>query len=504
MPDLLRAAALLAIALVSQPAHAQWMKSRRDLQHEAAQRNAPVQIALRPESAPLPMRTFKVRIYATSDHRALVFQWTNRIRNLVERVNHTLARWPRVRFEIEEVRPWEHDSSGENLKQLLGELEALDPGTDVDWVIGLGGALSTMPDSIDAIGMARLFGRHFVMRSADSIAEENLFRETFDELSAEERTRLTEARKAHRELIIFLHEWAHTLGLIHAQHYDRIMNPSYTRDQFGMSETDARLVEIGLDARGDLPRWRRALQPIVEDAPDADWDPRDRQLLTTWVHPQSANVAPQSTNVAPQPERASKASTAALFELAASQLRDHADADATMTRIEAELVRTPSSAGWRAAAGLRQQAMEPTLAIADAAHASRYEGEAMKSWSIRARRRWAIPFDAGEHGLTPDHEGDYARTLTAGMQAITSKQLDGAEAALRALGAAYPLLPGPAILRCALALARHGRSKDLCHSAAARQEDAIFTQLLLADEAARAGNKKLAASLRLHAAELDE
>jgi hypothetical protein len=478
MQDLLtlRAAAVLALVLVTQPAHAQWMKSRRDLQHEAANRNAPVQIALRPESASLPMRTFKVRIYATSDHRALVFGWTNRIRSLVERVNHTLARWPRVRLEIEEVRPWDHDSSGENLKQLLGELVAIDPGTDVDWVIGLGGALSTMPDSIDAIGMASMFGRHFVMRAADSLAEENSFRETFDELSAAERTRLTEARKAHRELIIFLHEWAHTLGLVHAQHYDRIMNPSYTHDQAFMSETEARLLEIGLDARGDLPRWRRMLQPLAEDAPDADWDPRDRQLLATWAHS-------QSTNLAPQTEPAAKAPAAT---------------------VAGEPPRPATAAGWRAAAAQRQQAMEPTFAIAAAAHAGRYEGEAMKSWAIRARRRWAIPFDAAAQGLTPDHEGDYARTLTAGIQAVTARQLDRVEAALRTLDAAYPLLPGPAILRCALALARHARSQDLCRSAAARQEDAIFTQLLLAEEAARAGNKKLAASLRMRAAELDE
>jgi hypothetical protein len=59
-------------------------------------------------------------------------------------------------------------------------------------------------------------------------------------------------------------------------------------------------------------------------------------------------------------------------------------------------------------------------------------------------------------------------------------------------------------LRCALVLARHKPSKDACHEAAARQEDAIVTLRLLGEEAARAGNKKLASSLRARAAELDQ
>jgi hypothetical protein len=491
--------ALIALLLAAKPAQAQWMKSRRDLQHDAAIRNAPVQIGLRPESASTVPRTFKVRIYVTSDHRSQVFQWERHVRTLLEQVNRALARWPRVRLEIEDIRPWEHDSSGESLQQLLEELTALDRGKDVDWVIGLGGALSTVPASIDAIGVAPLCGRHFVMRESYDLAEEKSVRDTLDELPSDELTRLLDARKAHRGVVVFLHEWGHTLGLIHAQHFDRIMNPRYTRDQSRMSETEARLLEIGLDARDDLPRWRREVQPIADGEPDADWDPRDRQQLVAWARPRAADAAPQNGEAAP-------GRSASLFELAASQLRDHAyiDADATMARLEAELAKKFSSTGWHSAAELRQLALEPTFAIADAAHASRYEGEAMKAWSMRARRRWAIPFDAAEHGLTPDHEGDYARTFHNGMEAVTAQKLDGADAALRTLDAAYPLLPAPAILRCALALARHVRSDERCRNAAARMEDAISTQLLLADEAARAGQKKHAAELRKHAAELDE
>jgi len=50
-------------------------------------------------------------------------------------------------------------------------------------------------------------------------------------------------------VVVFLHEWAHTMGLIHAPREARIMNPAYDHTQSEMSETEARMIELALSAR---------------------------------------------------------------------------------------------------------------------------------------------------------------------------------------------------------------------------------------------------------------
>src|SRR5207248_261734 len=80
--------------------------------------------------------------------------------------------------EVTEVRRWDHDSAMP-LDRLLHELETVDPGRDVDLVVGLAVAVPTFPEQLHNLGMARQMGRHFVVRSLHDLAEYDLVRGAF-------------------------------------------------------------------------------------------------------------------------------------------------------------------------------------------------------------------------------------------------------------------------------------------------------------------------------------
>ena len=74
--------------------------------------------------------------------------------------------------------------------------------------------------SVHSIGWADYLSRHFVLRGMDDEQEFRAFEREFKLISARgARSGSTRDRKAHKEVVVFLHEWGHTLGLIH--HEDR-------------------------------------------------------------------------------------------------------------------------------------------------------------------------------------------------------------------------------------------------------------------------------------------
>ena len=105
----------------------------------------------------------------------------------------------------------------------------MDAGDDVDLVVGLVAALPVFPGSVDNIGMGKLFSKHMVMRSLHDLAEYDVVRSWFDTFTESEKEAILAARKLHKEQVIFLHEWAHTLGLIHVKREAGIMTRRTTR-----------------------------------------------------------------------------------------------------------------------------------------------------------------------------------------------------------------------------------------------------------------------------------
>jgi hypothetical protein len=165
---------VLAVFLMSEGmAGAQLLgpKYRSTRQREALAGLLPVAIDLGSSAAPRgEPQVFKLRVYASRDYRGQTFQWKARFERLVERVNHSIERWPGMRFVVVEARDWEVDAESASLTALLDTLAKQDPGKDVDWVVGLAPAVPVVPSAIHQLGIARPGGRHFILRSLHDLA----------------------------------------------------------------------------------------------------------------------------------------------------------------------------------------------------------------------------------------------------------------------------------------------------------------------------------------------
>jgi hypothetical protein len=280
-----------------------WMpqlpRTEHSYQNESARQMLPESLRLRGggagSSSAREPRVLRVRVYAANDFRRQTLGWQERFGRVLARVNALTRGWPGVRFEVVEWRNWEKDSTEPSMERLLDELAKADAGDDVDLVVGLVAALPVFPGSIDNLGMARMFSRHFVMRSLHELAEHDFLRKEYDALSEAEREALLAKRKVHKEQVVFLHEWAHTLGVIHAHRPGSIVNPHYDRAQTGFSDEEAELIEIALRHRaGDGPGWlggtREEFAAFLADHRDPAWEPRDRDWLVAAVTQKRAAV----------------------------------------------------------------------------------------------------------------------------------------------------------------------------------------------------------------------
>ncbi len=171
---------------------------------------------------PAPQRPLRIRILAARDYRAETLHHRQELERLVAALNRRTSS-PRVRFDLVEIRPWDRLSAQAPLGELVEDLEKREPGADVDWVVGIASALPLVPTS--NIGRARMFGKHFVLRSA--------------------------AFHQYSPALVFLHEWAHTLGAVHVTAPGSLMLPSYDVRAQTLDPVNALVVAAVLRARLD-------------------------------------------------------------------------------------------------------------------------------------------------------------------------------------------------------------------------------------------------------------
>jgi len=233
-----------------------WWGSHRNqhqVQSSYAKSLQPVQVAPAAPVAPRspdPMRTMRVRVYADSEYRVQVLHWKNKLDLLMRRVNEATEPLFGVELEIVDAHPWERVASPSNMGAMLEELEMLDPGDDVDWVIGFVTQLSDVSSDVHQLGMARPMSRHFVLRGMNDAEELEVLAKVLDQLDADEREKLYEARKRHKELTVFLHEWGHTLGALHVSDPTAILNTQYDNNVHSFAGPNFGLMEIALRYRG--------------------------------------------------------------------------------------------------------------------------------------------------------------------------------------------------------------------------------------------------------------
>jgi tetratricopeptide (TPR) repeat protein len=231
----------------------------------------------------------RVRVYADDDYRAQNPDHQAKIRLLMERASRLLEPTIGARLEVVQIRPWQRTGSDrQTLQDSLEQLEGLDPGHDVDLVVGMTSALSRLTLDLHELGRARLLGQHLVVRGLNDATEVRAFEQTFRTLSRQQRQSLYSRRKRHKEQVILLHEVAHALGGLHVTGERDILNPRYDHKIVSFARSNAMLMRAVARARlargpGAAEReWARALDFLRRNT-SLRWNEDERAQLVSLI-----------------------------------------------------------------------------------------------------------------------------------------------------------------------------------------------------------------------------
>ncbi|WP_426730119.1 hypothetical protein [Myxococcus faecalis] len=161
-----------------------------DYAREHAQTLAPAKLESTAKTTVGAVRKLRVRVYADSDYREQVVRWRSSIVSQLQRASAVVRGPLGVEFELESTREWAHRGVEGELGGSLSALELVDPGEGVDLVVGLVSTLKFYTASHHELGMARLFGRHFVIREMGNPDEVRAIMEALVHLPQDEQQTL--------------------------------------------------------------------------------------------------------------------------------------------------------------------------------------------------------------------------------------------------------------------------------------------------------------------------
>jgi tetratricopeptide (TPR) repeat protein len=470
-------------------AWAQLQQSEYQQQQEQAARYepAPLLAPSRPDGSG-PSAVIRARFYADDEYRSSSGggRWQDRVRGMLASLNKVVEPTFGVRFEAEGFRRWQRQGAGGALQPMLEELERLDPGPDVDWVIGLVSPLPLVSMSFHDLGGARVLGRHFVLRGMSSIAELDDFKKILPKLDQADREQLYSRRKLHKELSIFLHEWAHTLGALHVEDGTRIMGPGYSNRTSTFSAEDAGLIAAGLGARLEA-RGKEAvdwapLRKFVEDTP-GDWVRSERTQLLGQLKGADALAGSLATRAPTVPiPGLGPPGSLSLRRAPPPETGPGADARRLMARGQL-------TAASRLLAGADRSA----------------DVRAASAELLEARRRLGLPPAGKGFALPPESEEAYAAAIEDASRLMRARKLGEAQAVVERGLKKFAGVPGLLVLKCELLL-RQSRPRAAgkpCTDALAIMDDLPQAHYLLGCIHAETGQADRAITSLKRAIELD-
>jgi hypothetical protein len=324
---------------------------------------------------PTPVRVLRLRFWADADFRAATPRWRIKVRAWLGELGRTIGPTLAVTFEADRLDEWTREHPLASLDVALDELAAKDRGGDVDLVVGLVSALPLVATAQHHIGQARIGGKHLVMRGMGSAEDARTLYQLMPKAEPRRVEELYARRLLHKELSVFLHEWAHTLGAGHAPQPTDIMSPVYSPVASVFSLATLELMDAAITRRkapAEAPP-----RPAPRPAPPAVAEP------TT---PSGAHSA------------AAAAWVGRLLDRAAEQSRggDTAGARATLDEAadRADIVAPPGDAVWMAIAeaGLDAGALDTAArALARAGGGPRADAARQKLARARGAQRRARP-----------------------------------------------------------------------------------------------------------------
>jgi hypothetical protein len=231
-----RGGALVTLLLMMpSPAGAQWWNplSSGGNDDKWAQQLEPASFHFPDRNLQRRSRVLKFRFYADPDFRGLTPAWKIKTKAWLSQLTRMIEPALAVQFEAESLRTWDHHAALGGLADALEALAKQDPGADVDFVVGLVGALPAVTDDFHLLGMAHPPRRHFVLRAMGNVNDARQVYRLLEKSDVNRKEDLYARRVQHKELAIFLHEWAHALGVPHTGCGSNIMCPVYTPGQSG-------------------------------------------------------------------------------------------------------------------------------------------------------------------------------------------------------------------------------------------------------------------------------
>jgi hypothetical protein len=175
-----------------------------------------------------PVRVLKFRFWADRDFRGLTPAWKIKTRAWLSQMSRLLGPPLDVEFEGESFRTWDRQASNGSLSDALAALNKEDGGQDVDFVVGLIGALPVVSNDCQLLGQANGGRGHFVVRAMGNVGDARVVYALLPKTENEQKEDLYARRVQHKELGVFMHEWAHALGVGHGGCGGNIMCPVYT------------------------------------------------------------------------------------------------------------------------------------------------------------------------------------------------------------------------------------------------------------------------------------
>ena len=344
------------------------------------------------------------------------------------------------------------------------------------------------------------------MRGMDDEQEFRAFEREFTLIPAAERQRLYTDRKAHKEVVVFLHEWGHTLGLIHHEDRREIMNPAYDSEETQFSDFDkqivALVVERRLKAREEPFPEGAELSSLLATMPADEGSAEDRAHLIDLVRRRAA-AQPSGRRAGPSGRDGREGRDARDGRDNRNSLELPPGDVEAFNRAVAAVNAGHSEDAWKLLAPIIEHASAKKagagtwlhlaeLALASGAltradEAAGRAGKAPEAQKIVAdiestRHRIALPLDAGKVGVPPEKEPAYVAAFYDTARLIAGPDRAAAQARLAALAAAFPDAPGVDVLTCDIELrAKHlPAASKRCEAALAKFKGATRAHYFLA------------------------
>jgi hypothetical protein len=246
------------------------------------------------------LRSMRIRLYLSAKDN--VATQRAEFEQRLERANQVLESSLRLRLVLEDVRQTAAEQlSGSDTDLALRQLEQLDPGEGVDFVVAVIAASPIVTLSFHELGRARVLGKHLVVRTMDDVAELRAL-EGFDTLDPSERSRLYQQRKRHKETAVLLHELGHTLGALHTRDSLELMHPAHDNEMRSFAPANVELMSLvvqarlaGADPRSDAELFRKLIAAVERSTWQGWIDEERRVYLTELAHAlDSGGQPPQS------------------------------------------------------------------------------------------------------------------------------------------------------------------------------------------------------------------